>query len=100
MQEKISGNSLNAENKNTENNFNDLAKIFNYPAIGELFSESDTRRLDAFCSKLNATRDQLERVVRYGNQGEADSAMKAARGIEITLDFLKKLQEMRLAEKK
>lgn len=100
MRENRPSNSLNAENKTTESDFNDLAKIFNYPAIGELFSESDTRRLDAFRSKLNSTRDELERVVRYGNQSEADSAMRAAKGIEITLEFLKKLQEMRLAEKK
>jgi hypothetical protein len=75
----------------------DLAKLFDYPAIGELFSETDTRRLDAFRARLAATRDELERIVRYGAAAEAQSATRAARGIEVTLEFLDRLQQMRLS---
>lgn len=77
-----------------------LAKIFDYPAIGELFSENSSFRLDEFRSKLSSTRDELERIVRYGSRDEADGAMRAVRGIEVTLEFLEKLQEMRLSENK
>ena len=78
----------------------DLARLLNYPAIGELFSEKDSRRLDDFRARLNATRENLERVVRYGNRAEAESAQRAARGIAVTLEFLESLQKMRLSQGK
>lgn len=81
-----------------ESSREDLAAIFNYPAIGELFSESDSSRLDDFYTKLNSTRDNLERIIRYGSKPEAESAMRAVRGIEITLEFLQNLQKRRLSE--
>ena len=76
------------------------AKLFNYPAIGELFSQHDTRRLDDFCSRLTSTRSNLERIVRSGSRDEAERAARAVRGIEVTLEFLRTLQETRLREKK
>lgn len=78
----------------------DLAKLLNYPAVGELFSGSDPRRLDDFCGRLRATRDELERVVRRGTRAEAESAQRAARGIEVTLEFLESLRKMQLAQRK
>ncbi len=88
-------NNLTAKDQ-TAKGSEDLAKLFNYPSVGELFSENNTRRLDEFCSKLNSTRENLERVVRYGNRDEADRATRAVRGIEVTLEFLQTLQQMRL----
>lgn len=76
----------------------DLAKLFDYPSVGELFS--DTRRFDEFCAKLTATRENLERIVRYGNRDEAERAGRAVRGIEVTLEFLQNLQKMRLDSQK
>jgi len=73
----------------------DLAKLFNYPSVGELFSDTDTRRFDEFCAKLAATRENLERIVRYGKADEAERAMRGVRGIEVTLEFLQTLQKMR-----
>lgn len=99
MQEQNPDNFSNIGQAKTEDGTEDLAAIFNYPAIGELFSEADSIRLDEFCSKLASTRDNLERIVRYASRPEAESAMRAVRGIEITLEFLQKLQTMRLAEK-
>ena len=78
----------------------DSAKLFNYPSVGELFSDSDSRRFDEFCAKLTATRENLERIVRYGSRDEAERATRAVRGIETTLEFLQNLQKLRLEAKK
>jgi LDH2 family malate/lactate/ureidoglycolate dehydrogenase len=93
-------NDLAANPQINESATEDLAKLFNYPSVGELFSETDTRRLDDFCSKLTSTRENLERIVRYGNRDEATRATRAARGIEVTLEFLQTLQKMRLDTQK
>lgn len=88
-------------NRSDENRIEqDLAKLFNYPAVGELFSGNDSHRLDEFCAKLNSTRDKLESIIRYGNKAEAESASRAVKSIEVTLDFLKTLQNMRLSRQK
>jgi hypothetical protein len=78
-----------------EQNSEDLAKLFDYPSVGELFSTGDMRRFDEFCAKLTATRENLERIVRYGTREEAESAARAARAVEVTLEFLLDLQKMR-----
>jgi hypothetical protein len=71
----------------------DLSKLFDYPSVGELFT--DARRFEEFCGKLNSTRDNLERIVRYGTRDEAEKAARAARAVETTLEFLQHLQKMR-----
>ncbi len=91
MQNEKQTNDLSANEQYSE----DLAKLFNYPSVGELFSGTDTRRFDEFCAKLGATRENLERVVRYGTRDEAERATRAVRGIEVTLEFLQTLQKMR-----
>ncbi len=78
----------------------DLAQIFNYPSIGQLFDNSDSQRLADFRSRLSNTRENLERIIRYGSRDEAARADKAAHAIQITLDFLKTLQKMRLEQNK
>lgn len=96
MQNEKQTNDLTADEQFSE----DLAKLFNYPSVGELFSDGDSRRFDEFCRKLGATRENLERIVRYGNREEAERAVRAARGIEVTLEFLQTLQKMRLEAQK
>ena len=78
-----------------QSNSADLSKLFDYPSVGELFSTENTHRFDEFCRKLAATRENLERVVRYGTQAEAARAERAARAVEVTLEFLQNLQKMR-----
>lgn len=73
----------------------DLSGIFDYPAIGELFSGSDSRRLDDFKAKLASTCEELNRIIRHGKSEEAERAQRAARGIETTLDFLDDLESRR-----
>lgn len=90
---------MSSENEKIELNREEMAKLFNYPSIGELFSESDPRRLNDFFTRLSATREQLERVIRYGSRAEAERAAKAAGAVKVTLEFLQNLQKMRLGEK-
>jgi len=96
MQNGKQTNDLTANEQNSE----DLTDLFNYPSIGELFSGSDSRRFDEFCRKLTATRENLERIVRYGTRDEAERATRAVRGLEVTLEFLQSLQKMRLDSQK
>ncbi len=95
MQNEKHLNNLEANDQNNAMDSQDLAKLFNYPSIGELFSGNDSRRLDEFSSKLTNTRENLERIVRYGNRDEAARATRAVRGIEVTLEFLNTLQNFR-----
>ena len=83
----------------TDENSADLSKLFDYPSIGELFSSSDTRRLDEFRAKMIATRENLERIVRYGSREEAEKATRAIKAVETTLEFIQNLQKMRLNQK-
>lgn len=88
------------EKQNTELSREEMEKLFNYPSIGELFSEADPRRLNDFFARLFATRENLERVIRYGNRDEAERASKAANAVIVTLEFLQNLQKMRLETKR
>lgn len=87
-------------NNNTEFNQDDLAQLFNYPSIGELFGDGNGGRLDSFRQKLNITRESLDRIIRYGKRDEAESAAQALRAIEVTLEFLQTLQNLRLSNQK
>jgi len=91
MQNEEQINDLEANEKISQN----LAKLFDYPAVGELFSDTDSHRFDEFCNKLRMTRENLERIVRYGKTDEAARATRAVRAIEVTLEFLGNLQKMR-----
>ncbi|HEX8370673.1 MAG TPA: hypothetical protein VF604_19160 [Pyrinomonadaceae bacterium] len=95
MQNKQSADNSAADSIGSQFTEEDLAKLYDYPAIGQLFSEPDTRRLDEFCLRLRATRENLERVVRYGDRRDAERATRAIRAVEVTLDFLQSLQKMR-----
>jgi hypothetical protein len=77
----------------------DLAKIFHYPSIGQLFSDPTSAASDDFKSRMVSTRDQLEKVVRHGSREDADKAGVVINGINVTIDFLSSLQRMRVGEK-
>ena len=95
MQSKKSASKLTASDDAPQFSEEDLAKLYDYPSIGQLFSETDTRRLDEFCARLRATRENLERVLRYGDRADAERASRAVRAVEVTLEFLESLQKMR-----
>ncbi len=95
MDSRSSGKPIIFDQSTLEMSEQDLAQIFNYPAIGELFKGNDTKDLDNFTARLNAIRNDLERIVRSGSRTEADGAERAIKGIEVTLEFLQTLQKMR-----
>jgi hypothetical protein len=96
MQNQKQINNLTGAHENSE----DLSKLFDYPSVGELFSGDDTQRFDELCAKLAATRQNLERIVRYGKQEEAEKASRAVKAVETTLEFLQNLQKMRQSAQK
>lgn len=73
----------------------DLASVFNYPALGQLFDSTDTRALEEMRARLERTSQDLERVVRQGPKEDAERAGRAARAVSVTLDFLNELDKMR-----
>jgi len=100
MQKDNSSNQEWIDGLKSEFNQEDLAKLFNYPSIGQLFSEKEISNLEEFFAKLTATNENLERVIRYGNQSEAEKATRASQAIKITLEFLRNLEEMQTANEK
>lgn len=73
----------------------DLLKLFNYPSIGELFSEGNSQHLDEFRKKLKTACQDLEQIIRHGKRDEAESAKQALRAVEVTLEFLQTLQDIK-----
>lgn len=73
----------------------DLGSVFNYPSLGKLFDEADTRALEEMRSRLTRTGQDLERVVRQGPKEDAERAARAARAVELTLKFLGDLEQLR-----
>ncbi|HEX5709289.1 MAG TPA: hypothetical protein VFX96_18440 [Pyrinomonadaceae bacterium] len=73
----------------------DLSSVFNYPALGQLFDSTDTRALEEMRARLARTGQDLERVVRQGPKEDAERASRAARAVNVTLEFLNELEKMR-----
>ncbi len=73
----------------------DLSSLFNYPSIGQLFSETDLHSLQKFRAKMNQTFEDLERVIRRGSKEDAEKARRVADAIKITLEFLSTLEQAR-----
>ncbi len=86
--ESIHQNDQEVEQKIRE----DLAHLHNYPSIGKLFSDPGSHDLQNIRTKLNATRERLDTVVRRGTDEEAKKAAKASEAIRLTLDFLQNLE--------
>lgn len=100
MQKDNSSNEDWVNNLKSEFNQEDLARLFNYPSIGQLFSENETGKLEDFFHKLTATDENLERVIRYGNKSEAEKAARASQAVKLTLEFLRNLKEMQTTNRK
>lgn len=73
----------------------DLTQLYNYPSIGKLFATEDSIGLDSLRTKLNATREQLDTVVRRGTAEESVKASRVLKAISLTLNFLLDLEEKR-----
>ena len=74
----------------------DLAHLYNYPSIGKLFSDADLNNLEKLRTKLNATRERLDTIVRRGSDEESQKASKALAAISLTLQFLDNLEQEKI----
>lgn len=97
--EGISAPREQSSEKAAEFSAEELAKIFHYPSIGQLFSDANSAALDDFRSRITSTRNRLENIVRHGSRQDADRAGVVVNGINVTLDFLLSLQKLRAGEK-
>lgn len=93
MRQDNSSNQTSPNDSEIKFSQEEIARLFDYPAIGQLFSEPDNRRLNDFIVKLKTTDENLERVIRYAGQTEADKAARASQAVKITLEFLRRLQD-------
>ena len=73
----------------------DLARLYNYPSIGKLFSEPDSNELRNMRGKLQQTREKLDLIIRRGSDEEAGKASRALEAVTITLRFLDQLESER-----
>ena len=100
MENKTVSGKISVEQEDTAFNAEELAQIFNYPSIGQLFDDSDSKGIESFLSRLSQTRENLERIIRSGSRDEADRADKAVRALRVTTDFLQTLQTLRQDQNK
>ncbi len=73
----------------------DIAKILNYPSLDKLFDDNNPNALADIRVKFNQTKQDLERVIRQGSKIDAEKADKAMKALNITLDFLANLEELK-----
>jgi cell fate (sporulation/competence/biofilm development) regulator YlbF (YheA/YmcA/DUF963 family) len=73
----------------------DIAKILNYPSLDKLFDDNNPNALADIRVKFNQTKQDLERVIRQGSKIDAEKADKTMKALDITLDFLANLEELK-----
>jgi cell fate (sporulation/competence/biofilm development) regulator YlbF (YheA/YmcA/DUF963 family) len=73
----------------------DIAKILNYPSLDKLFDDHNPNALADIRVKFNQTKQDLERVIRQGSKIDAEKADKTMQALNITLDFLADLEELK-----
>jgi hypothetical protein len=73
----------------------DIAAILNYPSLDKLFDEKNPNALADIREKFAKTGQDLERVIRQGTNEDAVKAEKSISAINITLEFLVKIEELK-----
>ena len=74
-----------------------IESLLKYPSLEKVFDRTDSSRLTAMKREMQATVDDLERVVRRGSQEDAAQAAKVIEAYRITLSFLDELETIRRA---
>lgn len=72
-----------------------LASLFNYPAIARLLEDSYPQSMTEMRRRMERTRGALERVVRQGTKEDAARATRVLRAYEHTSELLNTLERMR-----
>ena len=74
-----------------------IESLFKYPSLETVFDSKDAPQLAAMKDKMQATVDDLERVIRRGSKDDAAKAAKVVEAYRITLKFLDELEMIRQA---
>jgi pantoate kinase len=74
-----------------------IESLFKYPSLEKVFDRTDASRLAAMKRKMQATVDDLERVIRRGSKEDAAKAAKVVEAFRIALKFLDELETIRQA---
>ena len=74
-----------------------IESLFKYPSLEKVFDSPDAPQLAAMKGKMQATVDDLERVIRRGTKEDAAKAAKVAEAYRIALKFLDELETIRQA---
>lgn len=85
---------LNAEELDT------IKSLLNYPSLEKVFDSDNPGNLPAMKRKMQATVDDLERVIRRGTKEDAEKAARAAEAYRTVLNFLAELENARQAQVK
>lgn len=77
------------------NDAGNLASIFNYPHLGQLFEGDLAEPLEEMRARFARTSQELESIVRRGAREEADRAARALRAYSVAAELLSELEQMR-----
>jgi pantoate kinase len=76
-----------------------IESLFKYPSLEAVFDSKDASQLAVMKRKMQATVDDLERVIRRGTKEDAGKAAKAVEAYRIALNFLDELETIRQASR-
>lgn len=77
-----------------------IQSLLNYPSLEKVFEAGDGRNLAATRSKMQATIDELERVIRRGTNADAEKAAVVVKAFQTVLNFLDELENLRRSSSK
>ena len=72
-----------------------IESLFKYPSLEKVFDREDSEKLSAMKQKMQATLEDLERVVRRGAKEDAAKAAKVIAAYQTALKFLDELETIR-----
>ena len=72
-----------------------IESLFKYPSLETVFESPDAPQLAAMKGKMQATVDDLERVIRRSTKEDAAKAAKVVEAYRIALSFLDELEMIR-----
>jgi hypothetical protein len=76
------------------NDAGNLASIFDYPHVGQLFEGDLAAPLEEMRARFARTSQELERIVRRGAKEEAERAARALRAYKVAAELLSELEQM------
>ncbi len=72
-----------------------IESLFKYPSLEKVFDPTDEKQLTTLKQKMQATIEDLERVIRRGSNEDAAKAAKVVEAYKISLNFLDELDQRR-----